>query len=75
MRDAIKLYMYASAIVGAPILLIILIVGMQRALCTLTCETAGYQCERAFGSRSTIQEAIGSIVDDEHDVVVKPKRR
>lgn len=75
MRNAIKLYGYASAIVGAPILLIILIVGMQRALCTLTCETAGYQCSRAFGSRSTVQEAIGSIVDDEHDVVVKPRRR
>lgn len=75
MKQSIKLYWHASAVIGAPILLIILIVGFQRAVCTLTCETVGYQCERAFGAKASIQEAIGAIVDDEHDVVVKPRRR
>ena len=75
MRSGIKLYLYASAIVGAPILLIIIIAGLQRALFTLTCEVADYKCSRAFGARSAVESVLGSIVNDETDVVVKPKRK
>jgi hypothetical protein len=75
MRNGIKLYLYASAVVGAPILLVVLIAGLQRALFTLTCEVADYQCSRAFGARSAVESVLGSIVNDETDVVVKNKRR
>jgi hypothetical protein len=75
MRSGIKLYLYASAIVGAPILLIVLLAGLQRAFFTLTCEVAEYKCSKAFGARATVESVIGSIVNDETDVVVKPRRK
>jgi hypothetical protein len=75
MKSGIKLYLYASAIVGAPILLIVLLAGLQRVFFTLTCEVADYKCSRAFGARSAVESVLGSIVNDETDVLVKPKRK
>lgn len=76
MKDAIRIYFYASALVGAPILAIILIVGMQRALFTLTCETASYRCDRSFGATQAVTGVVSQIVaDEDYDVEVKPRRK
>ncbi len=76
MKDFIKLYLYASAIVGAPILAIILIAGLQRAVFTLTCETASYRCDRSFGATQAVTGVVSQIVaDDAYDVEVKPRRK
>jgi hypothetical protein len=74
-KSFFRLYVTASAIVGAPVLAIILVAGLQRAFFTLTCEVADYKCSKAFGSKSTVETVIGSIVNDETDVVVKPRRK
>lgn len=76
MREAIRFYLYASAIVGAPILAVIIIVGVQRAFFTLTCETASYRCDKSFGATQAVTSVVSQIVaDDEYDVEVKPRKR
>lgn len=75
MKEAMRLYFYASALVGAPILAIILLVGLQRAVFTLTCETASYRCERSFGSTAVATKVVSEIVaDNEYDIEVKPRQ-
>jgi hypothetical protein len=75
LKSISRLYVTASAIVGAPVLAIVIVAGLQRAFFTLTCEVADYKCSRAFGARATVESVIGSIVNDETDVVVKPRRK
>lgn len=76
MREFTRLYFYASALVGAPILAVILLVGLQRAVFTLTCETAGYRCDKSFGASQVATRVVSEIVaDNDYDVEVKPRKR
>lgn len=47
-------YWETSKLVGAPLLLCLMLVGIQKTLFTGTCALAGYQCEYGFGSVDTI---------------------
>lgn len=66
-----------SALVGAPVLLLLLIVGIQRAFFTLTCETAGFGCEYSFSRTDAMASYVSDILDanPNQDLVVKPKRK
>jgi hypothetical protein len=66
-----------SAIVGAPVLLLLLIVGIQRAFFTLTCETAGVACEYSFSRTDAMASYVGDILasNPDGDLVMKPKRK
>jgi hypothetical protein len=66
-----------AAIVGTPVLLLLLIVGIQRAFFTLTCETAGVACEYSFSRTDAMASYVSDILDanPSQDLVVKPKRK
>jgi hypothetical protein len=66
-----------SAIVGAPVLLLLLIVGIQRAFFTLTCETAGVACEYSFSRTDAMASYVGDILasNPDGDLVMKPKHK
>ena len=66
-----------SAIVGAPVLLLLLLVGIQRTFFTLTCETAGVACEYSFSRSDNMARYVGELLDanPEQDLVVKPRKK
>ena len=65
-----------SAIVGAPVLLLLLIVGIQRTFFTLTCETAGVACEYSFSRTDAMASYVGDILaSNDGDLVIKPKHK
>jgi hypothetical protein len=69
-------FWYTSAIVGAPVLLLLLIVGIQRAFFTLTCETAGVACEYSFSRTDAMASYVGDILaSNDGDLVMKPKHK
>lgn len=72
-----KWFWTTSAIVGAPVLLLLLLVGIQRAFFTLTCETAGVACEYSFSRTDAMAEYVSDILNSNPngDLVLKPKRK
>ena len=70
-------FWYTSAIVGAPVLLLLLLVGIQRAFFTLTCETAGVACEYSFSRTDAMASYVGEILanNPDGDLVMKPKKK
>ena len=72
LNKALHWYLITSTIVGVPVLALIVIIGAQRALYTVTCETSRYRCDRSY-----IQgiDYIAEQVTEETDVILTPKRR
>jgi len=72
LSKALAWFLTTSTIVGVPVLLYIAVIGAQRALMTVTCETARYGCSKSF-----VQSVdwIAEAVTDETDVVVTPRKR
>ncbi len=58
-------------------MLLLLIVGIQRAFFTLTCETAGVACEYSFSRTDAMASYVGDILasNPDGDLVMKPKRK
>jgi len=72
-----KWFWTTSAIVGAPVLMLLLLVGIQRAFFTLTCETASFGCEYSFSRTDAMASYVSDILDanPNQDLVVKPRRK
>ena len=71
-----KWFWTTSAIVGAPVLMLLLLVGIQRAFFTLTCETAGFGCEYSFSRTDAMASYVGDILaSNDGDLVIKPKHK
>lgn len=66
-----------SAIVGAPVLMLLLLVGIQRAFFTLTCETASFGCEYSFSRTDSMARYVGELLDSnpDHDMQLVPRKR
>jgi hypothetical protein len=65
-------FLTTSTIVGVPVTIAILLIGIERSVATLTCETARIGCNRSFTQSI---DYIAEQVTDETDVVITPKKR
>ena len=65
-------FLTTSTIVGVPVTIAILLIGIERSIHTLTCETVRYGCNRSFTQSI---DYIAEQVTEETDVVITPKKR
>ena len=72
LSKALTWFLTTSTIVGVPVTIAILLIGIERSVATLTCETARVGCNRSF---TQSVDYIAEQVDDETDVVLTPKKR
>jgi ribose/xylose/arabinose/galactoside ABC-type transport system permease subunit len=77
MKTFFRWYYQTAALVGIPITFLLLMLGAQKFLFTLTCTTAGYRCEYAIGATSAMAEYMADLVADNPgmDIVAKPSKR
>lgn len=63
-------------LVGAPILLFLVFLGVQKFFFTFTCQVAGFRCEYALGASDAMMEYMGQLVSSNPgvDIVTKPRR-
>lgn len=64
-------FLTTSTIVGVPVTIAILLIGIERSIHTLTCETVRYGCNRSFTQSI---DYIAEQVTEETDVVITPKK-
>lgn len=76
-KSICKWYYQTSAIVGIPLLFLLLLWGTQKFVFTLTCSTSGYQCEHAIGATDVMAGYMSEMLDSNPnmDLVAKPKRK
>jgi hypothetical protein len=72
LSKALTWFLTTSTIVGVPVTIAILLIGIERSVATLTCETAQVHCSRSF---TQSVDYIAEQVTDETDVVITPKKR
>lgn len=72
LSKALTWFLTTSTIVGVPVTIAILLIGIERSVATLTCETARIACNRSF---TQSVDYIAEQVTDETDVVLTPKKR
>jgi hypothetical protein len=72
LSKALTWFLTTSTIVGVPVTIAILLIGVERSVATLTCETAQVNCSRSFTQSI---DYIAEQVTDETDVVITPKKR
>ena len=72
LSKALTWFLTTSTIVGVPVTIAILLIGIERSVATLTCETARVGCNRSFTQSI---DYIAEQVTDETDVVLTPKKR
>lgn len=72
LSKALTWFLTTSTIVGVPVTIAILLIGIERSVATLTCETARVGCNRSF---TQSVDYIAEQVDDDTDVILTPKKR
>lgn len=72
LTKAMTWFLTTATIVGVPVTVAILLIGVERSIATLTCETARFNCARSF---TQSVDYIAEQVDDDTDVVLTPKKR
>lgn len=72
LSKALTWFLTTSTIVGAPVTIAILLIGIERSIATLTCETARVGCNRSFTQSI---DYIAEQVTEDQDVVLTPKKR
>lgn len=79
MKTFFRWYYQTAALVGIPVVFLLLMMGAQKFLFTLTCTTAGYRCEYAIGATDAMAQYMGDLLSSNPDmeIVSKPttKRR
>lgn len=77
MKTFLRWYYQTAALIGIPITFLLLMIGAQKFLFTLTCTTAGYRCEYALGATDAMAEYMSELVasNDGMDIVAKPRQR
>ena len=49
-NDLFRVFMIISAIIGAPLVVVTAMLGLQRTVATVTCEMAGQYCHQSWGA-------------------------
>ena len=56
-KQIVRTYIVISAIIGAPLLAVTLILGLQRTAATVTCELASMHCSQSWGAKAYTEVA------------------
>jgi hypothetical protein len=72
LSKALTWFITTATIIGVPVTIAIMLIGIERSVATLTCETARVNCNRSF---TQSVDYIAEQVTDENDVVLTPKKR
>lgn len=64
-----------STLLGMPLLVILLCVGLQKLIFTFTCQTAGFKCEYSFGATDALAQYMGELVASNPGVDIVAKKR
>jgi hypothetical protein len=72
LNKAFTWFITTATIIGVPVTIAIMLIGIERSVATLTCETARVNCNRSFTQSI---DYIAEQVTDETDVVLTPKKR
>lgn len=74
-KTFLRWYYQTAALIGIPITFLLLMMGAQKFMFTLTCTTAAYRCEYAIGATSAMAEYMAELVagNDDMDLVAKPR--
>lgn len=77
LKSFCRWYYQSSALVGIPLLFLLLMMGAQKFMFTLTCSTAGYRCEYALGATDAMAEYMGDLLaaNPGVDLVAKPQKK
>ena len=51
-KELIKVYIFISAVIGAPLLAVTLLMGVQRTVATVTCEVLNQHCASSWGAKA-----------------------
>ena len=70
-----KWFLQTATLVGVPVLFIVLITAVEKSLFTLTCVTAGYQCESSLLMSGKTNQFIGELLAGEPEEPVETKKR
>lgn len=69
-------FMYTARIVGAPILAILIVWGIQKVTYTGTCMIGGLKCERAIGADDSMIAYMGDLLaaNPGNDIVASKRK-
>ena len=68
-------YKQTSTLLGVPILMLLLFVGVQKVFFTATCQVGGFKCEYSIGATDAMAQYMGELLAANHDVDIVAKRR
>lgn len=73
-KTFLRWYYQTAALVGIPVVFLLLMMGAQKFLFTLTCTTAGYRCEYALGATDAMAQYMGDLLmsNPDMEIVSKP---
>lgn len=72
LSKALTWFLTTSTILGVPVTIAVILVGIDRSIHTLTCETVRYGCDRSF---TQSVDYVTEQVTEDSDVVLIPKKR
>jgi len=72
LSKALTWFLTTSTILGVPVTIAVILVGIDRSIHTLTCETVRYGCDRSF---TQSVDYVAEQVTEDSDVVLIPKKR
>ena len=77
LKAFLKWYYQTAALVGIPVVFVLLMMGAQKLLFTLTCTTAGYRCEYAIGATDAMAQYMGDLLTSNPDmeIVSRPTQK
>jgi ABC-type xylose transport system permease subunit len=70
-------YWQTSALVGVPVVFLLLVVGLQKFTFTATCHTIGWRCEYAIGATDAMAAYMGDLIaaNPGYDIVAEPTNK
>ena len=76
-KVATKWYWQTSALIGVPVLMILLLIGSQKVLFTGTCHLVGWRCEYALGATDAMTDFMGQLLTSNQgmDIVTRPRNK
>lgn len=72
LSKALTWFLTTSTIVGVPVTIAVILVGIDRSIHTLTCEIVRYGCNRSF---TQSVDYVAEQVTEDSDVILIPKKR
>lgn len=68
-------YKQTAMLLGIPILMILLSIGLQKMFFTATCQIAAFKCQYAIGSDQALVDYMGDLVASNPGVDIVAKKR